>query len=545
MLALGLLAQNANAEDLSVNDYRIEKKILNGNGTPVESSTFEQGDKIVSQIKIEHTAARATVFKVRDYRPAIEADGYVPIISEIKDKASCGLSSGDSLISGAAFSKNPTGEYSQWSEVSLGTPSGYLCYSYELAPSTLEAHPKNSFYQTKTILAKIDGSTDIIVANTQNSILIKGFVFNNSLKNPPRLNTERLANPGIFPINDLLLFSKTNLEYTNLSSQTIKNPILNSYVYQKGSGAATRGGEMLFLPATMTNSAGTRVIAQFTSYLLYNPAFYLFGNLYGATGTMGSLLDLGSRSTSINAQDTLDASNAQTDINAKASLYGYKIDENAVAYWDSSNPDKNKSLYENIKKLIPPATGSADPIVCNLKGNAAAITNATTLNLDNQNCQLSQSSDGTWPNGRVWYLKTNKAVEIKGKVAGKGTLLIDYDGALGSPSVSISTPASAFGALSNMGLMVINGGNVVFGTSCEKYRGVVFVPGKGSLGGNITFAEGGHGIKISGSIVADRVNFAKRDAGLWLYSVGIYTDSQILNSPPPGFETVMPMLVGS
>jgi hypothetical protein len=180
----------------------------------------------------------------------------------------------------------------------------------------------------------------------------------------------------------------------------------------------------------------------------------------------------------------------------------------------------------------------------------SAITGGN-LNLNNPNCQITQSAQNTYPDGRIWYLSSDVVgasnIEINGTIHGKGTIIIDYSQAgTAIPTVKISTSTGDFPDQDNssLGLIVINGGQVEFGENCQLFKGIVFVPGSKTNPdtGSMVFAGGDSAfkMKIFGSIVADKINFASRGkaSGSALYSVAIYSDSQILNSPPPGFREV-------
>ena len=225
-------------------------------------------------------------------------------------------------------------------------------------------------------------------------------------------------------------------------------------------------------------------------------------------------------------------------------VYSYDFDRNSVVYWDRTNPDKNKAMNDNIKKLLGDQENhipKAD-IVCEIN---AGDLKAENLYLDNPDCNIgASSSNSAWPNGRVWHVAADSDIEIIGNIRSKGTLIVDFKGASGTVRISTKSGESdSFRGDSSLGLMVINGGNVEFTKDAEKYNGIIFAPGSSSSGGTVSFAEGGASIKIRGSIVADQINFHPRTKDSRGYAVTIYTDAQILGSTLPGFENIMSVII--
>ena len=504
--------------------FVLEKQtFLNDYNSP--ASTFEPNSEVVALVKILANSTDAADLRLHDYYPP----GSNPkIVAAGKVASKCGSNLGDRL--GSITKKDG---YIEWSgQISK---SSFICYSYKILSNP---EGKNQNISIERILYKT-GTPDEIVATLPTYLMIRGFASISSVGATEKLDIGR----SLFPIDDTLLSHPVLFSGLGALGAAENFSSLNAYVYDKGQGSRSRGGSLLEQSAAIYNAAGA-LLSRANSYILYNPAFYLFGNIYSKLGGIGRKLDMGSRATSIHTGETLTAENAQEDLNSKAALFGYKLDENSVQFWDPANRDKNARMDAIIGKLTsgPPY----DPAVCVLPSINAISGN--TLNLANQNCQIANSSNNTYPDGRVWYVPSSVVlssdIEIKGKIYGKGTIIIDY-GQAGTavPTVKLSTSANDFSPEgSSLGLILVNGGQVEFGSDCAMYKGIVFVPGdkNNSSSGSIIFAEGDQAqrMKIFGSIVADKIKFAGRGGGNGDYSVAIYSDSQILNSPPPGFREV-------
>ena len=186
---------------------------------------------------------------------------------------------------------------------------------------------------------------------------------------------------------------------------------------------------------------------------------------------------------------------------------------------------------------------------CELSNGNDLSNNVVYLN--NKSCAIRQvDNSGIWPNGRVWYLKADSDVEISSKIVKGGTLVIDFSGADYVPTVRISTQENDFASDAFLGLIVINGGRVEFTEGAEYFRGAIFVPGRSDPDpqrrdgeGKIIFAEDGNPLKIRGSLIADEIDFNKRQKNNNKYAVSVYSDSALVNSRILGFEKLMDVLI--
>jgi len=497
-----------------------------------ETSTFEPGDTAIVRVKIDTMGLGSLNLNVRDYRPS--AFNIAPITTT----AGCGLNPTDNLLN-STFVANAEQNFSNWSDVKPGSHYSYLCYQYTLSNTP---QPKNDLIQSRLIAFDQNNfdpnqTNNQILASFSGYQMVKGFAFSNS-DSYSSGQSDGLDTAKIFPIDDFLSFARTAVQY-NAGDGTVSNLSYSaSYTYKRGLGQRSRGGEMYSLPIKMENEDG-QVIATDQAYVLYNPAFYLFGNLFSGTGT-SSKLDFSSRYGSVSQNDFPDDWSSR--LNSEAALYNYNFDKNSVLYWDKSNVMKNKLLENNISAL---AGTNPPPVVCSQSGQNS-LSAGKDVYLDNPNCQINSSSlsqDRTYPAGRVWVIRAQGNVELAAAFHRQGTIIIDFQGNGGT--VNISTLLGSF-TDAKLGLIVIGGGKVVFGREAQEFNGLIFAPSSSDC--TISFEEGGKSIQIQGSLVSDTICFNSREktgAGMFSqYSVSVKSDQSILNSGLPGFENLLPVIIG-
>ncbi len=507
---------------------RTFKKDSDINPIGTETSTFEPGDTAIVRVKIDPMGLSGLNLNVRDYRP------FAFNMTPITTTAGCGLSPTDNLMVPTFVAGNDE-SFSSWSNVKPGSGHSYLCYQYTLNNTP---QPKNDLVQSKLIAYDQNNFDENQTNNQPLAVfsgyqMVKGFAFSDSTSLPAGL-----ASTNIFPIDDFLSFARTTVQYT-AGPGTISNLSYSaSYTYKRGLGQRSRGGELYSLPVKMENDAG-QVIATDQSYILYNPAFYLFGNLFSGSG-LSSKLDFSSRSGSVSTESF--PSDRTSKLNSEAALYNYNFDKNSVLYWDKSNVMKNKSLEENINSL----TGTNPPPVVCSQISQNSLSGGKDVYLDNPNCQINSSSlsqSRTYPAGRVWIIRAQGNVDLAATFHRQGTIIIDFQGNGGT--VNISTALGSFSD-AKLGLIVIGGGKVVFGQGAQEFNGLIFAPSSSSC--TISFEEGGSSIQIKGSLVSDTICFNSREkTGLGMssqYSVSILIDQGILNSGLPGFENLLPVIIG-
>lgn len=507
---------------------RTFKKDSDLNPIGIETSTFEPGDTAIVRVKIDPMGLNGLNLNVRDYHPS--AFNIIPITTT----AGCGLNPTDNFMT-PTFIAGDNESFSSWSDVKPGSDHSYLCYQYTLNNIP---QPKNDLVQSKLIAYDQNNFDENQTNNQPLAVfsgyqMVKGLAFSDSTSSPAGL-----ASTNIFPIDDFLSFARTVAQYT-ADSGTISNlSYSGSYTYKRGLGQRSRGGEMYSLPVKMENEVG-QVVATDQSYVLYNPVFYLFGNLFSGASS-ASRLDFSSRYGSVSKDSYPDDRTSR--LNSEASLYNYNFDKNSVLFWDTTNAMKNKSLEDNISSL----TGTnPPPVVCPQISQDSLLTGKDVY-LDSPNCQINSNSlsqNRTWPAGRVWIIRASGDINIGATFHRQGTIIIDFQG--GSGNVNISTKSGSFSD-AKLGLMVIRGGRVVFGQAAQEFNGLIFAPSSHDC--TISFEEGGSPILIKGSLVSDTICFNSREktgSGMTSqYAVSIYSDQSILNASLPGFENLLPVIVG-
>ena len=492
-------------------------------GRSGDLATFDPTDWVVSRIKIESGENEGLTLKVKDYRPSGIPDIDIKNITEAEKQTKCGLSAGESLL-GGDFNGRQDNDYSYWDNISMGkNQAGYLCYQYRI-PANYE--PKNILIQARAQTLSKEQGNELTVGTSNNFMMIKGFPILTS--QPESLDNNPVKT---FPqINDLFAVSSVRAEQPSATNPNFGWTI--GYFYKRGLGQASRGGNAVSLPVKMTTKSG-EILSMDPFWILYNPSYYLFGNMFSGNSDAGTALDFSSRSNAITRQSYQNSSK----LNSEAALYNYEFDKDSVVYWDETNRDRNKAMEENIRRLV------ADPkpeIVCKVSNLNAFETGQ--VNLNSNDCNLS-SQPGTnikWPNGRVWYLKTNTSsdqVEIGSSIRGRGTIIIDGPG-----KAVISTSASDYPNDSSFGLIAINGAKVEFGTNAERFNGIVFAPTGSPC--SIEFIKDGKAMKIRGSLVGENICFNPRNKAGNRYAVSIYADASILKLPLPGFENFISVNYG-
>ncbi len=511
----------------------LEKKtfLAEGAGSLKYTATIEPGNDVVARIKIKSANAISGA-SLTDIRPNTGLSG----VSQI-GKAECGLGNLDNL-SQQNFSIDSQNNVS-WKKIDLAAGAEtYFCYKFKLDYTK----DKNELIQARAILSAPSTSNNnenSILATSNNYYLMKGLAYLASDSTTKEFDS---ATSPLYEINDEL--NPSNSAYVNETNSGKSVPF---YVYERGFGSHSRGGNLLNLPVTV--SSGGEDIAFDQSYLLYNPAFYLFGNIFSGSNYAGNALDFNSRFGSI-SNKSADDTNKQ---NGESALYGYYFDKESVVYWGDSasggsDEYKNKIMADNISKYT--ATATPD-IECKLSD--ANKLKTSPLNFQTNDCaNLGSMADkgDSWPNGRVWYLSTETNTINLGptngsaaNVYGRGTLIVDFKNE-GANKVIINN--LSFVDQAKLGLIVL-GGDVEFSRSATSFKGIIFNPSNSSRntysGGKVTFISEGEPLKIYGSIVAEEIAFNKRKKS-GSYGIAIYSDAKLMNQPLPAFEGINSVLTG-
>lgn len=500
------------------------------------SGTFQPGETIAVMLKVSTTEDKNVNVKIRDYLPPnVNQISIVDQTNRMGLQNYCGLSPNTLMISSNALNK--TSDYVEWDNATIDKQDRYLCYTFEVPgqsdylnrpgvsggeASREKSPPKNDVFQVRAeVFLPLSNR---ILASSNNYIMIKGYSW---------ATTEPTEALGSFPINDDdLAFSFTSALFedpiTSENKSLSGNP---SYIYKRGLGSSSRGGTLLSLPVRMTNGNGDTLLSMEPFYLLYNPAFYIFGNIFSGSSSLSTVFDFNSKSNAVSSGQY----NSSDKLNAAAALYNYFFDRDSVMFWDKDNKN-NPQMQDNIRRIL------GSDIACEMSGYGISNLSGNNLYLGNQDCNIQQATTNqVWPSGRVWYFKPISDVHLGATIWETGTIIIDFSGNPTAKSVYIETRNNNFQNNSKLGLIVLNG-NVVFTKDAERFDGLVFVPGSSnSDSGKIIFKEDGEPIKIHGSLVANQVQFAKRKNGV-RYSVAIYSDSSILNTRLPGFERLMDII---
>lgn len=498
----------------------------NNLGQAEEKPTFEPGDIAGISIKINSALQSDVNFSLKDYLPN---EAVLPIeVSTVADRSKyCHLSSSDSIITGANVDSEK--KKISWENQTATSSDQYVCYRFGVGDNK----NKNSFEQINATAYRSDVGYEKILGSSNSYMMIRGYPFIQSQED----TTLDSSKPFQLPvIEDELGFALTKILFSNPTQISNSSP---SYVYIRGAGQKSRGGTLVSLPVKMTDLTGNNIFFEEQFYLLYNPIFYLFGNMFSGSSPSSTAFDFGRGSSSVSTGDF-----GNEKLNTASSLYNYYFDTQSVLFWDKKNRDKNKAMEENIDRIIGEEEKRPDNF-CPLK-NINALSGKPVY-LNNKNCAISERDNSNiWPNGRVWYIKATSDIKISSTIEKGGTVVVDFGGTSADYKVKIDTKKSDFPKDSFLGLILINGGNVEFTTEATYFRGIVFAPGreKEGGGGRVVFAEDGESLLVRGSVIADEIDFNKRKKDENKYAVSVYLDGALINARIPGFEKLMDIIIG-
>jgi len=427
----------------------------------LETATFTPGMMATVKIKLSATDAMNLTFKAEDYlsRGAETVTNITNIDEAVKY---CGLDKTKDTLLNTTYSKATDSVV--FDGINLDGVSGYLCYSY-FVPSS--GNPRSSWQAKNDIQqVRLNVSTgDMIVATSSNYLMVRGFAFSQND------TSQTLTN--LIPIDDELLFSFDKFIFKGLSGQDVFYTSAPSYTYKRGIAAKSRGGSLYNLPVAVTDLTGEVTLSSDSYYLLYNPSVYLMGNLFSKNSLPDASLDFGSKNNVVSGS----AYDSSSKLNAQAGLYSYSIDQSSVAYWDGANSVKSKAMQANIDRIIGNEVSRPENF-CDMGNDISTLSDGKLIYLTNQDCQINISGlTNIWPDGRVWYFKPTGDVDLSATIMKSGTLVFDFSAAVNS-SVRIGTIASDFASGANIGVILINGGNVVFTKKSNTFNGMIFVPGK-------------------------------------------------------------------
>ncbi len=496
-------------------------------GQAEEKPTFEPGDIAGISIKINSAQQGEITMNLKDYLPN-EAVLPVEVTSSEDRSKFCHLSASDQVITGAKTDQGII----MWENITASPLDRYVCYRFGVGESPGDAKNKNNFEQINAIAYRSDVGYEKIIGSSNNYLMIRGYAFLQSQEDPNRLDASK---PFQLPvIEDELGFALTKIIFSNPIQTSNSSP---SYVYLRGAGQKSRGGTLVTLPVIMKDLTGNNIFFEDQFYLLYNPIFYLFGDMFSGSTPSSTAFDFGHGSSSVSTGDF-----GNEKLNTASSLYNYYFDTQSVLFWDQGNRDKNKTMEDNISRIIG-NDGERPDNFCDLK-NVDSL-NGSTIYLNNKNCSINQvDNSGIWPTGRVWYIKADSDIEISSRIAKGGTIVVDFENNA-DYKVKINTQKNDFTNDSFLGLILVNGGSAEFTQDATYFRGIIFAPGKlGGGGGRIVFAQDGKSLQIRGSLIADEIDFNKRQKDENRYAVSVYTDSALIGSRIPGFEKLVGVVIG-
>lgn len=537
-------------DSLGYSSVNLEKKIFridtnaDGSQKPVLTSTFVPGDTAVARIAITPKTAGIGATALADYRPeAYEINNVTN--SDARKITLCGLKASDKIYP-ASFSSNSSemgSSYSSWSDIGIAKDETYyFCYIYKIG---VDDQAKNILSQSRAVLSAAGGAQ--ILSSSDNYMLIKGSDYLASDSSPKEYDLDGVTGKK-YPIDDQL--SPSFVSYSTESGGTQQtNPF---YVYKRGFAGKSRGGNLLSLPAVVKSSGQEVAFDQF--YLLYNPAFYLFGNIFSGESYAGNAMDFNSRFSAISNEQYA----VGNKLNSQDALYNYYFDKNSVIAWGDEaegGSDKYKnSMMKSTLDSYTKTTGAPEDR-CKLSNSGQLGSDGKPVNLQLSNCsQFNTNStvDDAWPNGRMWYLNVTSSgaqnIDI-GKsglttnVYGRGTIFVNFDNGRNDNTVTINN--LNFVSNAKMGV-VVTGGGVVFSRQARSFKGIVFNPRAegSSSGGKISFIKDGRMLKIYGSLVADEIEFNPRSRESAEYGIMIYNDAALMNQPLPGFEGINSVVTG-
>lgn len=527
-------------DSLGYSVVNFEKKIFridtaaDGIKKAILTSTFDPGDEIVVRIAVTPKTAGIGAAVLVDYRPkALEVENITN--SDARKITLCGLKISDKIYqtSFLSNSSSDSASYSSFSDLTIGKDETYyFCYKYMVDSDVQE---KNILSQSSAILSA-NGGTQIL-ASSNNYILIRG---SNYIASDSSAKVLDDVENRKYPINDQL--SPSSVSYQTASGGVLQtNPF---YVYKRGFSGKSRGGNLLSLPAIVKSS--NQEIAYSQYYMLYNPAFYLFGNIFSGDSYAGNAMDFNSRFSAISNEPY----SIENKLNSQDALYNYYFDENSVISWgseDNGGSDKYKnSAMKTALESYTKSSGAPEDR-CKLSSPNQLGVDGKPLNLQLNDCykfNISSSVDDSWPSGRLWYLDVRNSgtqnidlgrVGRNTNVYGRGTIFIDFNNGRSDNTVTINSLNFVSGA--KMGI-VVTGGNVIFSKQARMFKGIIFNPRAegSSAGGKISFAKDGRMLKVYGSLVADEIEFNPRNREMAEYGIMIYNDVALMNQPLPGFE---------
>lgn len=539
-------------------DKRVYKKTSDTESK--ESATFTNGDLAYISIRVNaQTEGEAQISKLTDAIPA-EAKTISMVTNKSEREKFCQIpQSAATLTQDSPETSNQT---NIWRGLSVSKDNKFICYKYFIDGGQNDnTKPSNNSVQIRTTAyGATVSNTDKLIGSSNNYMMIK---YEPYIQSDEGANVEYQQkndpNNRYLPMEDELSFSFTGSSY-NFSGKTVDLSGINTYLYKRGIGARSRGGDLMALPVTLTDSKEENILAADNFYLLYNPAFYLFGNIFSGDNFAGKVFDFGSK----NSATTRNLYSADDKQNTSSTAYEYEFDKGSVVYWDETQLDKNKRITDLISKYIPAPGKEIPPVVCEIQYSQFS-DNPNSINLTNNDCILKNIQDPSkqlWPEGRVWYHKVQPdhqvisigANEYDRPVKGNGTMVFDFSDA---PDGTVLIKKLKFeeqnGSASKMGVIAINGGRVIFNEKATVFNGIVFAPGKTPSSaedkGTIAFQGGSNAqaITIRGSLVSDKIEFNPRlKNGLGIksrFSISIYNDASVLNAHLPIFDGIMDVVV--
>lgn len=499
-----------------------------------QTNTFSPGDEVYVSLAISAPNGLSQGVNIVDKLPAEAMMFTVSQVTTSAEATKCGVAGPNSLTS-ASFSVDDTAKevvIGDGNRIEITTEPKYFCYKFSL-DANKEA--KNVVREVGTVIWD-DLRDNIIFGGENNYMLIVGAPWGDSTSTTPETAEKNPA--GEYPVvgseikDELIKNSARIARIADASSVDLAK--YSTFMYLTSAGKSSRGGYLMHAPVIITDSSGEVVLGAANSYIFYNPLYYIFGNIFSGGSSATRAFDFSSRNSAISVADSEAAK-----LNSEAVLYDYNFDKNSLIYWDQANRDKNKQMEENIGKYIDPPQSE---VVCTLATNV--LTNPAQFNLYASDCNSRNGSptpdqEALHPSGRVWYYKlkdTESAdFELKANFRGKGTIIVDFEN---KPNGRISINKNIDATL---GLILINGGNVVFDSNAGEFNGIVFVPGDqdpSTTDGVIEFKEGGSPLVIKGSLVANKIKVNPRAKSTNGYAVEIYSDAGVLSSGLLGFETI-------
>lgn len=463
-------------------DKRVYKKTSDTEST--ESATFTNGDLAYISIRVNaQTEGEAQISKLTDAIPT-EAKTISMVINKSEREKFCQIpQSAATLTEDSPETSNQT---NVWTGLSANKDNKFICYKYFIDGGQNDnTKPSNNSVQIRaTAYGSTVSNTDKLIGSSNNYMMIKYEPFTQSDEGANvEYQQKNDPNNRYLQMEDELSYSFTGSSY-NFSNKTIDLSGINTYLYKRGIGARSRGGDLMALPVTLTDSKEENILAVDNFYLLYNPAFYLFGNIFSGDNFAGKVFDFGSK----NSATTRNLYSADDKQNASSTAYDYEFDKESIVYWDEAQLDKNKKIAALIAKYLPDPSDPSKkipPIVCQINGGV--FENSNSYNLASDDCVLESNKQSLWPEGRVWYYKvsaTKKNITIGGQnaqrnVRSNGTIIFDFaDASDGQVVIKQLKFQETNGAAAKIGLIAINGGRVIFDSTATEFNGIVFAPGQ-------------------------------------------------------------------